>query len=152
MAKVTTKMVVGGSQYSKFQEYAEDIPLDVMDEMLTEEANVVEPQIRENAKTMLKGKYWTGTTALKLTRKPPHTWTGKRGNGQRQIALTFKGVRKDKYHPKGTRNAEIAFVNEYGARNIPARPFIQKGIEAKEEEAFNKAEAVFDQWLDSENM
>ena len=152
MAKVTTKMVVGGSQQAKFEEYAEEIPLSVMDEMLTEEADTIEPEIRKNANTMLKGKYWTGTTALKLTRKPPHTWFGKQGTGQRQIALTFKGIRKDKYHKKGTRNAEIAFVNEYGARGIPARPFIKQGIETKEKEAFDKAEAVFDKWLGKENM
>ena len=152
MAKVTTKMVVGGSQSYRFEEYAAEIPLSVMDEMLTEEADTIEPEIRENANTMLKGPYWTGTTSRKLTRKPPHTWAGRRGNGQRQIALTFKGVRRDKYHKKGTRNAEIAFVNEYGSRNIPARPFIQKGIESKEKEAFDKAEAVFDKWLDSQNM
>lgn len=152
MAKVTTKMVVGGSQQAKFEEYAAEIPLSVMDDMLTQEADTIEPEIRHNANTMLKGKYWTGTTALKLTRKPPHTWFGKTGNGQRQIALTFKGVRKDKYHKKGTRNAEIAFVNEYGARGIPARPFIKQGIEKKEKEAFDRAEAVFDKWLNQENM
>ena len=51
-----------------------------------------------------------------------------------------------------TRNAEIAFVNEYGARGIPARPFIKQGIEKKEKEAFDRAEAVFDKWLNHENM
>lgn len=153
MAKVVTKMVVGGSQSSRLEAYADEIPIDVMDDMLTTEADVIEPQIRENANTMLKGPYWTGTTALKLTRKPPHTWFGKLGTGQRQIALTFKGVRVRGNKKKTvTRNAEIAFLNEYGARNIPARPFIQQGIDTKEKEAFDKAEAVFDKWLDGENM
>lgn len=157
MAKVTTKMVVGGSQQAKFEEYADEIPLSVMDDMLTQEADTIEPEIRHNANTMLKGKYWTGTTALKLTRKPPHTWFGKVGNGQRQIALTFKGLRvRERANGRKvktkTRNAEIAFVNEYGARGIPARPFIKQGIEKKEKEAFDRAEAVFDKWLNQENM
>ena len=53
MAKVTTKMVVGGSQQAKFEEYAAEIPLSVMDDMLTQEADTIEPEIRHNANTML---------------------------------------------------------------------------------------------------
>lgn len=154
MAKVVTKMVVGNSSFDKIAEYADEIPISVLDEMLTAEADVIEPEIRENANKVIRGKYWTGTTSKMLTRKKPHNWNGKKGNGQCQIALTFNGIRVDKHHSKKskTRNAEIAFVNEYGARGIPARPFIQTAIDKNEKQAFDSAEKIFDNWLKKENM
>ena len=45
--------------------------------------------------------------------------------------ITFSGTR-----PRGNkrvRNAEIAFINEYGRRGQPARPFIGKAMTANEE-------------------
>lgn len=154
MAKVVTKMVVGGRSSSNIAEFIDDIPIEILDDMLMSEADVIEPEIRRNAETMLRGKYSTGTTSLKLTRKKPHNWRGKRGNGQRQVALTFKGIRIDKYHKAEarTRNAEIAFVNEYGSRTTPPRPFIQKSIDKKQDEAYDSAEAVFRRWQEKNGM
>lgn len=152
MAKVVTKMVVGSRSESGVPLFADEIPVSVLDEMLMTEADVIEPEIRHNADVMLHGKYWTGTTQIKLTRKKPHNWNGKRGNGQRQVTLTFKGIRIDKHHAaeNRTRNAEIAFVNEYGARTTPPRPFIQTAIDKKEKEAYDSAEEVFRRWQDKE--
>ena len=152
MAKVTTKTLSGGTFADRIQEYADEIPVDVIDKMLTAEADVIEPAIADNAASMLNGPYATGMTARAIHRKKPANWTGTRGNGQRQIVLTFKGVRRDKNHPNGTRNAEIAFVNEYGARDFPARPFVQRAIDEKGEAAFGDAEKVFDEWLKKEKM
>lgn len=152
MAKITTKTLSGGSSADRIQEYADEIPVDVIDDMLTAEADVIEPAIADNAASMMKGPYADGGTSRALYRKKPVNWTGRRGNGQRQIVLTFKGVRRDKYHPNGTRNAEIAFMNEYGARGIPARPFIQRAIDEKSEAAFDDAERVFGEWLKKEKM
>lgn len=153
MAKVTTKTLAGGTSFDRIQEYIDEIPVDVIDEMLTAEADVIEPAIADNAASMLRGPYAVGDTSRALYRKKPANWGGRKGNGQRQIALTFRGIRRnDKYHPNGTRNAEIAFVNEYGNRGNPARPFVQRAIDEKAEAAFDNAEKVFDDWLKKEKM
>lgn len=152
MAKVTTKTLAGGSETDRFKEYIDEIPVDVIDEMLTAEADVIEPAIADNAASMLRGPYGTGDTSRAMYRKKPANWGGRKGNGQRQIALTFRGVRRDKHHPNGRRNAEIAFVNEYGSRGTPARPFVQRAIDEKGEAAFDEAEKVFDRWLEKEKM
>lgn len=152
MAKVTTKTLTGVGSADRIQEFIDEIPVDVIDGMLEAEADIIEPAIINNAETMLKGAFSTGGTARAVFRKAPHNYTAARGNGQRQITLTFRGVRRDKYHPNGARNAEIAFANEFGARGIPARPFIQRAIDEKGEAAFNDAERVFDEWLKKEKM
>lgn len=148
MARFVTKTVVGNIESKGVALFEEDIPVKVLDEMLNTQADVIEPEIARNADSMLQGKYWTGGTQRALTRKKPENWHGKRGNGQRQIALVFKGIRIDAYHKKEkrTRNAEIAFVNEYGARTASPRPFIQKAIEDNENEAYESAEKVFRDW------
>lgn len=154
MAKVTTKTLdgVGNDVEVNFARYADEIPLDVIDRMLEAEADIIEPTIVGNAETMLKGAFSTGDTARAVFRKAPHTYTSKYFRAERQVTLTFRGVRRDKYHPNGTRNAEIAFVNEFGGRGIAARAFIQNAIDEKNEEAFDNAEKVFDEWLKKEKM
>jgi hypothetical protein len=154
MAKVTTKTLAGAGNEVEvnFARFADEIPVDVIDRMLTAEADIIEPAIVSNAETMLKGPYSTGDTAKAVFRKAPHNYKAARGGGQRQVTLTFRGVRRDKYHPNGTRNAEIAFVNEFGGRGNAARPFIQTAIDEKGETAFNSAEKVFDEWLKKEKM
>ena len=154
MAKVTTKRLdgIGNDLDVTFARYADEIPLDVIDRMLEAEADIIEPTIVGNAETMLKGAFSSGETARAVYRKAPHTHTWKHFRAERQITLTFRGVRRDKYHPNGTRNAEIAFVNEFGGRGITARAFIQNAIDEKSEEAFDNAEKVFDDWLKKEKM
>lgn len=148
MARVTTKVLFGSTSIDGLKEYADEIPLTVIDDMLTSEADIVEPEIKENARTMLKGEYSTGATADSIFRKKPHNSTG----GNRQITLSFLGKRYDKYHPNGERNGTVAFVNEYGARGKSARPFIRTAIDEKGKQAFDEAEKVFDKWLEKEKM
>lgn len=62
-------------------------------------------------------------------------------------AITFRGTRtrgKTK-----TRNAEIAFVNEYGKRGQRARPFIGTAMTAKEDEISAPAEEVIGDWIEN---
>lgn len=151
MARVISKVALNGVSIDDL-EYTELIPVAVIDEMLNAEADVIEPEIEENARTMLSGRYSTGMTADALIRKAPYNSTAPSTEGRRQIELSYKDIRHDKYHKKGTRNGEIAFVNEYGARGIPARPFIQAAIDKKEKQAFDEAENIFDKWLKKEKM
>ena len=153
MARVVTKMAVDTSSLNHIAEFANVIPTRIIDSMLTAEADIIEPKIEAGAKTMLRGKYYTGTTAKSIYRKPPHNY---KKNGQRQITLTFRGTRPN--GKKRKRNAEVAFVNEYGAKNtwsgkkLQARPFVQRGIETGKTAAFNQAEKIFDEWLKKEKM
>lgn len=152
MAKVISKMAVGSAAFSDMK-YADVIPTHVIDKMLTAEADVIQPKIQAGATNKLRGRYWTGKTASSIYRKAPHNY---RRNGQRQITLTFRGTRPN--GRKRKRNAEVAFVNEYGATNLPtgkklrARPFIQEGIDERAAQAFDNAEAIYDEWLREEKM
>lgn len=62
------------------------------------------------------------------------------------ISVTFKGNRTDKNHKKKVRNAEIMFVNNYGKRGQPARPFVRKANAKAEERIQEAAQTAFDKW------
>lgn len=129
----------------------EVIPAKTLDAMLQAEADVVEPEVVRNAETMLNDRgYSTGATAEAVTRKKPAYGKNENGERVRELVLTFTGLRDDQYHKrskeKDRRNAAIAFINEYGARGIPPRPFMSKAVDDKEEEAKDAGEAVFDEW------
>ena len=49
-----------------------------------------------------------------------------------------------------TRNAEIAFVNEYGKRGQAARPFIGTAMSREEEKIQEPAEKVIGDWIEKE--
>lgn len=62
--------------------------------------------------------------------------------------ITFSGSRR-----RGnttTRNAEIAFINEYGKRGQPARPFIGKAMNENEERIAAAGGEVLGAWIENE--
>ena len=62
--------------------------------------------------------------------------------------ITFRGTRtrgKTK-----TRNAEIAFVNEYGKRGQPARPFIGTAMSKGEKEIAEAGADTLGDWIEKE--
>ena len=65
------------------------------------------------------------------------------------VQITFKGTRKR--GDTKTRNAEIAFVNEFGKRGQKARPFIATSLRANEAKINEAAQAVYNDWADSQN-
>lgn len=48
-----------------------------------------------------------------------------------------------------TRNAVIAFENEYGNRRQPARPFVDLGLNRQEDEIMEGADSILD-WVEEE--
>lgn len=48
-----------------------------------------------------------------------------------------------------TRNAEIAFVNEYGKRGQPARPFIGTAMSRGADQIQDQAEKVIGDWIET---
>lgn len=64
------------------------------------------------------------------------------------VDISFSGTRtrgKNK-----TRNAEIAFVNEYGKRGQPARPFIGQAMNQNEEKIAAAGGDVLGDWIEKE--
>ena len=61
--------------------------------------------------------------------------------------ITFAGKRTR--HGKQTRNAEIAFVNEFGKQGQPARPFIGTGMSKNEEAITAPGARVIGDWIEN---
>lgn len=141
------------------QEIAE-LPDEVIDEMLNAAADVtVAAQQREAAKLGKLGGHrnanqrrdWsTGTTVLAI--KKGKVKIDKK-TGSRVMYITPSGTRRrgsKKIYT--TRNAEIAFLNEYGTRTIAARGWMRKANESSAAEATAAQMAVYDRFLKSRNL
>lgn len=118
------------------------VPDSVMAEMLDAAADIIEPEIKKNADTLLNEKGWSIKGTLKsITRVKMKT--GKEGD--RYLLINFRGTRQD-----GKNASEIAFINEYGdpRKKMSARFFIQKALDAKGDEAVAAMEKVFREWQD----
>ena len=61
--------------------------------------------------------------------------------------VTFSGTRT-RGNTK-TRNAEIAFVNEYGKRGQPARPFIRQAAEQYADQIAAPGEEILGSWMET---
>lgn len=122
------------------------IPVDVQDEMLLAQAEVTAEAQRKSARTY--GVQDSGLTISKI--KPGKLkWV----KGVRTIYVTPTGTRiRGKKNPNKVRNAEIAFVNEYGTRRQKARPFIKSGNEMSAEAATQAAMEVYDRFLQSKDL
>lgn len=115
--------------------------------MLDAGAAVLEKAQKEKARTMLAGPYNRGYVMSGLKRQKPK----KNKDGYVQH-ITFEGTVTDEYHKKPTRIAEIAFINEFGKTNQPARPFIQTANEEHADEAEAAEAKVLDDYLKSINL
>lgn len=124
------------------QEIAQ-IPDDVVDEILNAQADVtVEAQ---KAAGRQLGVEDTGITLQKLKKGRV-----KLRKGQRVLYITPTGSRKR--GKTRTRNAEIAFINEFGKKGQKARPFIKLGNEKSAEAATAAGFRVYNRWLESKNL
>ena len=124
------------------QEIAE-IPDDVKDQMLDAQANVVVAAQRSSAKSY--GVQDTGLTISSIKKGRP-----KKRKGVRVLYVTPSGTRRR--GKQVTRNAEIAFINEYGTRKKKARPFIRTANEACAEATTQAGFEVYHKWLKSKNL
>lgn len=120
---------------------AGNIPTNIQKNMVDEQAKVVEKAIVYEAGTMLQGPYYEGAVARSVSRKKPTV--SKKGASE---IITFKGEQH------GNRLGEIAFVNEFGKKSQPARPFIKTAIKDAENPAAEAAREVLDQYLKNKNL
>nr|DAP70478.1 MAG TPA: hypothetical protein [Caudoviricetes sp.] len=132
-----------------------ELPDDVHDAMLNAGADVVVEAQRAEARKLGKFSgyrnsrqrrdYSTGITAECIKKGKV-----KVKNGERCIYVTPTGTRR-----RGnttTRNAEIAYVNEYGTDSIQARGFIRKASEKCADETTTAEFMVYNRFLESKNL
>lgn len=117
------------------------LPDDVVKSMLEAEGEVIKRAQESTAQSMLQGPYYAGgvVSGIRLGKY-------KRNTGGASMYVTFEGSQH------GSRIAEIAFINEFGKHNQPARPFIKTANEAKAEEAVDAAAKIYDQYLSRKGL
>ena len=118
-----------------------ELPEDVQDTMLNAQADIVLEAQKSEALSIKD----TGETARALRKSKPKT-----RKGVRLISIIFSGSRKR--GETTTRNAEIAFVNEFGKKGVPPRNFIRKANEKSAAASTEAAKAGYDRWLKSLNL
>lgn len=131
------------------QEIAE-IPEDVQDEMLEAQGAVVARAQRESARRYgiydpESGKHVADSI------KPGRIKLDKRGY---RVLYVYPAGSRTRGETK-TRNAEIAFVNEYGAdktRHIKARPFMRDANERSAEATTQAAADIYYRWQESRGL
>lgn len=134
------------------------LPDKVIDDMLNAKADVIEPAQKQQAEAM--GVQNTGMVISSIKRGK-----SKRTNDGRTLAI----------YPRGKRNAEVAFLNEFGTKGnrrvkggkrfvralgastanlgkMPARPFIDAANKAAGQRATDAAAKVYDEFLKSKNL
>lgn len=121
-----------------------DIPWSVTEEALDDMAAVAATEIRRTGESMGVRDPESDTHILdKIT-----TTKAKQTDNGGYKDITFKGSRTR--NGTRTRNAEIAFINEYGKRNQPARPFIGRAMNENEDAIQAQAEQVIGDWIERE--
>jgi len=89
------------------------------------------------------GVHRTGVTLDSIS----HGKLKKTANGGRALYVYPRGV-----NSKGIRNAEVAFINEFGKTNQKARPFIKTANETCADEAVDAAAKVYASYLASKKL
>ena len=128
------------SGFDDLQKYFDDVlmlPDDVTDAMLMAEAEVVAEAEKQTASTMLQGPYYQGAVANSIK-----AGKIKKTNSGKAIDVEFVG----KQH--GESIARIAYINEFGKTNQPARPFIRAAVEQSADKAVEKAADVLQKHLE----
>lgn len=128
------------------QEIAE-IPEEIQDQMLNAQADVVVEAQRRKIRAY--GIY-DGSSPVHVANSVKKGRVKLR-KGERVLYVSPTGTRT-RGKGKKSRNAEIAFVNEFGKRGQKARPAIMDANEACAEETTQAGLRVYDEWLKSKNL
>lgn len=122
----------------------EEIPWDVKEEALDTMAEVAAGKIRSQGETMGVRDPDSDVHILDriVRRKAKQTDSGGRED------ISFDGTRTR--NGITTRNAEIAFINEYGKRGQRARPFIGTAMAQNEDEITSPGERILGDWIENE--
>lgn len=121
-----------------------EIPFDVTAEALDAMAQVAAEKIRETGESM--GVRDPESDVHILDKIKPRKAKQTKEGGYEMISFTGTRTR----HGTKTRNAEIAFINEYGKRGQPARPFIGTAMNRGADQIQEQAEKVIGDWIETE--
>ena len=121
-----------------------DIPFEVTEDALDAMAEVAVDKIRSTGESMGVRDPESDVHILDKLKRAKAKQT--RDGGYE--AITFEGSRTR--NGRETRNAEIAFINEYGKRNQPARPFIGRAMSEHADEIYAPAEKIVGDWIEDE--
>lgn len=118
----------------------ENVPEEVTKGILKAMAEKTKEAQARTAAAMLSGPLSEGITAkaIKVGREIISDTGG-------YIKITFSGSRTRANTT--TRNAEIAFINEFGKKGQPARPFIKTANEQDGDEINDAGAKIFYNWL-----
>ena len=122
-----------------------EIPFDVTAEALYGMAEVAMDKIRSTGESMGVRDPDSNVHILDKLKKASKA---KKTDSGGYLNISFSGSRRR--GKTTTRNAEIAFVNEYGKRGQPARPFIGTAMSRSEDEITAPAEKVIGDWIEQE--
>lgn len=119
-----------------------EIPWEVTESALDAMADAALPEIRSKGETMGVRDPESNVHILdQLKRKK-----AKQDKSGGHEDITFSGSRQR--GGSRTRNAEIAFINEYGKRGQPARPFIGQAMTQNAEKITEPAERILGDWIE----
>lgn len=121
------------------------LPDKVVEDILDAAAEVITAAQREEIK-----QEWRGPHSLDISAKSVKKGDIKKSADGHSIYIYPQGTRKR--GRTSTRNAEIAFINEYGKKGQPARPAIQTANKRKESAAIEAGEKAYNKYLDSKNL
>lgn len=119
-----------------------DVPEGVMEESLEAMAKTALPLIKAKGESMGVRDPESNVHILDTLKATKFVKTKNGGH----IDLNFSGTRTRS--GKKTRNAEIAFVNEYGKRSQAARPFIGTALAENEDKIANAGIKVLSDWIE----
>ena len=119
-----------------------DIPAEVTTEALDAMAEVAADKIRAKGESMGVRDPESDVHILDKIKRGKAKKTDDGGYAD----ITFSGSRTR--NGRNTRNAEIAFVNEYGKRGQAARPFIGLAMTQNESRIQDAAEQVIGDWIE----
>ena len=137
---MATMSTDGISAFAISMEELAELPDKLLDEMLHAEADIIEPAQKE--KGLAYGVHRTGVTLGSIDRGEP-----KKTKDGKAIYIYPDGVNAD-----GNRNAEVAFINEFGKHGQAPRPFIRDANEEHADEATEAAAKVYDGWLSGKGL
>ena len=126
-----------------FREISE-IPWSVTEDALDAMAETAMPKIRSSGESMGVRDPESDVHILDKLKRNKAKQTDSGGTE----TVTFSGTRTR--HGTRTRNAEIAFINEYGKRGQPARPFIARAMADNEDAILDAAEKIVGDWIETE--
>ena len=122
----------------------QDVPQSVTGKALNDMAAIAAAAIKRSGESMGVRDPESSVHILDkiTTAKPKFTAAG----GYQDI--TFSGSRRR--GSKSTPNAEIAFINEYGKRGQPARPFMGRAMTENEAKIADAGGEVLGDWIEKE--